>query len=239
MEGSESEAVFDAFNLNPQRFLNEVLNAVDDITDSAFDFCLQQAQQITGGGADRSEELSRGISSLHHLTQSVLDKRMSMWEKYCLRHCFSVPDGFVLPDSKESSISVLQEGLSDQELDFQLDSLREKLTAVGKESEVLQWEINLLEKQSTVSNNYNASITEVQHLFEEHSVPQMFQELLESTTKLHQKMVGLKSKRSEDVRKESLGKMFSLSRENQMLLEKRSSPRLEDIQEIVSILRNT
>ncbi|CAL9064588.1 unnamed protein product, partial [Musa banksii] len=29
-----------AYNLNPQRFLNEVLNAVDDMVDGAFDFCL-------------------------------------------------------------------------------------------------------------------------------------------------------------------------------------------------------
>lgn len=41
MEGSESEAVFGAFDLNPQLFLNEVLNAVDGKSDSAFDLCLQ------------------------------------------------------------------------------------------------------------------------------------------------------------------------------------------------------
>ncbi|CAL9779608.1 unnamed protein product, partial [Musa acuminata subsp. burmannicoides] len=29
-----------AYNLNPQRFLNEVLNAVDDMVDGAFDFWL-------------------------------------------------------------------------------------------------------------------------------------------------------------------------------------------------------
>ncbi|CAL9089667.1 unnamed protein product [Musa textilis] len=239
MEGSESEAVFDAYSLNPQRFLNEVLNAVDDMVDGAFDFCLQQAPQITGLGADRSEELARGVSSLHHLTQAVLDKRMSMWEKYCLRHCFSIPDGFVLPKTKEYSISVLQEALSDQELDSQLDSLRKKLAAAGKDSRVLHREINLLEMQSTVDNKYNASVAEVQQLFEEHSVHLMFQELAESASKLHQKVSELKNKRLGDMKPDGVWKKHCLSSGKQMVPDKGISTSLEDIQEIVSILKNT
>ncbi|CAL9053131.1 protein MIS12 homolog isoform X1 [Musa acuminata AAA Group] len=240
MEGSESEAVFDAYNLNPQRFLNEVLNAVDDMVDGAFDFCLHQAPQITGPGADRSEELARGVSSLRHLTQAVLDKRMSMWEKYCLRHCFSIPDGFVLPKTKEYSISVLQEVLSDQELDSHLDSLREKLAAAGKESQVLHREINLLEMQSTADNKYNASVAEVQQLFKEHSVHLMFQELVESASKLHQKVAAeLKSKRLGDMKQDGVCKKHCLSSGKQMVPDTGISSSLEDIQEIVSILKNT
>lgn len=41
MEGSESEAVFNSLNLNPQLFINEALNSVDDLVDDAFDFYLQ------------------------------------------------------------------------------------------------------------------------------------------------------------------------------------------------------
>ncbi|CAL9758248.1 unnamed protein product [Musa acuminata subsp. burmannicoides] len=240
MEGSESEAVFDAYNLNPQRFLNEVLNAVDDMVDGAFDFCLHQAPQITGPGADRSEELARGVSSLRHLTQAVLDKRMSMWEKYCLRHCFSIPDGFVLPKTKEYSISVLQEVLSDQELDSHLDSLREKLAAAGKESQALHREINLLEMQSTADNKYNASVAEVQQLFKEHSVHLMFQELVESASKLHQKVAAeLKSKRLGDMKQDGVWKKHCWSSGKQMVPDTGISSSLEDIQEIVSILKNT
>ena len=33
------------------------------------------------------------------MIQGVLDKRLEMWEKYCLRHCFSVPEGFSMPKS--------------------------------------------------------------------------------------------------------------------------------------------
>lgn len=38
MEGSKGEAVFDSLNLNPQLFINEALNVVDDLVDDAFDF---------------------------------------------------------------------------------------------------------------------------------------------------------------------------------------------------------
>lgn len=41
MEGSESEAIFESLNLNPQLFINEVLNLVDDLLDGAFDFYQQ------------------------------------------------------------------------------------------------------------------------------------------------------------------------------------------------------
>lgn len=38
MEGSKSEAVFDSMNLNPQLFINETINTIDDYVDEAFDF---------------------------------------------------------------------------------------------------------------------------------------------------------------------------------------------------------
>lgn len=41
MEGSESEAIFDSLNLNPQIFINETLNTVDDLFSDAFDFYLR------------------------------------------------------------------------------------------------------------------------------------------------------------------------------------------------------
>lgn len=38
---SDSEAAFESLGLNPRLFLNDVLNAVDDLTDSALDHFLQ------------------------------------------------------------------------------------------------------------------------------------------------------------------------------------------------------
>ncbi|KAJ0436696.1 hypothetical protein HanHA300_Chr16g0593621 [Helianthus annuus] len=41
MEGSESEAIFDSYNLNPQLFINAALNIVDELIDSAFGYLHQ------------------------------------------------------------------------------------------------------------------------------------------------------------------------------------------------------
>ncbi|XP_042394144.1 protein MIS12 homolog [Zingiber officinale] len=231
MEGSESEVVFGAFDLNPQLFLNEVLNAVDGKSDSAFDLCLQQATEIVRGGADRSEELVRGVSSLQYLMKGVLDKRMSMWEKYCLQTCFSVPDGFVLPNSKESVVTLLRECCPDDELDSEIYSLRNKLAAAGREFNGLGREMSLLEQKSTASKNFNATVAEVQHMLEEPSVHHMFQELAETASKLQKKVAEMHRERSNNMKMPS----FS-SQENHMVPYKGLPAKIEDIQEIVSIL---
>ncbi|KAJ0048876.1 hypothetical protein Pint_16362 [Pistacia integerrima] len=100
MEGIESEAVFNSLNLNPQLFINEALNTVDDLVDEAFDFYLQQASTLLKTeGTDRSQDLSKGVAYIRNMIQSALDKRLGMWEKYCLHHCFAVPEGFSLPQT--------------------------------------------------------------------------------------------------------------------------------------------
>lgn len=40
--------------------------------------------------------LLKGVIHLRNVIQTALDKRLGMWEKYCLRHCFAVPQGFSL-----------------------------------------------------------------------------------------------------------------------------------------------
>lgn len=37
MEGSHGETVFDSLNLNPQLFINSVVNVVNDVVDEAFE----------------------------------------------------------------------------------------------------------------------------------------------------------------------------------------------------------
>ena len=82
MEGSESEAIFESFDLKPQLFINEALNRVDELVDGAFDYfhqyylcypfsnfytvfafsysalCFREAARLLKTeGADRSEDL--------------------------------------------------------------------------------------------------------------------------------------------------------------------------------------
>lgn len=44
-------------------------------------------------------DLLKGVDCIRNMVQSVLDKRLAIWEKYCLRHCFAVPQVFVMPKS--------------------------------------------------------------------------------------------------------------------------------------------
>eukprot|EP00258_Populus_trichocarpa_P025759 XP_024441778.1 protein MIS12 homolog isoform X1 [Populus trichocarpa] len=103
MEGSESEAVFESLNLNPQLFINETLNTVDDLLDDAFHFFHQEASTLLKtDGTSRSQFISEGIAYVRDMIQSDLDTRLGMWEKYCLHHVFAVPAGFSLPQTVSS-----------------------------------------------------------------------------------------------------------------------------------------
>ncbi|MQL81315.1 hypothetical protein Taro_013771 [Colocasia esculenta] len=250
MEGSRSEAVFDSYGLNPQLFINEVLNTVDDLVDEAFDFCQQQAPAVVGGDAvaDRSEELRRGITSLHHAVRATLNKRMSLWERYCLLHCFSVPEGFSSDKSvgipnvisplaslfNSSGDALLpQDELHNAELDSQIVSLRKKLAMVGDDSAALQREICKLEKHSVLHSGYHESISEVLRLLEENSVHKIFQEIEESTSKLYQEMEIL---RTETIPSGTIGNPGEQNGDR-WINRLGPSTKLEDIQKAADILK--
>ncbi|KAH9722430.1 protein MIS12-like [Citrus sinensis] len=208
MEGSESEAVFNSLNLNPQLFINETLNTVDDLVDEAFNFYLQQASTLLKTeDTDKSQDLSKGVAYIRNLIQLALDKRLSVWEKYCLHHCFSVPEGFSLPKSVEISFqnelpcesSLCQDAFNDSDLDVQMDSLRDKLAAVGKESSELSRELQALEKQSSATDHSAGLVSEALQLYDQNSVHDLFQEMVKTASDLHMKMHNLKTKRMNDM----------------------------------------
>ncbi|KAI3885988.1 hypothetical protein MKX03_024415 [Papaver bracteatum] len=109
MEGTESEKVFEELSLNPQLFVNEVINRIDDTVDGAFEFFQQEALKLVR--EDESNELSKGISSIRSVVQGALDKQMDLWEKYCLRHYFVVPKGFTLHKAAGKESAELQKEL--------------------------------------------------------------------------------------------------------------------------------
>ncbi|KAL3512324.1 hypothetical protein ACH5RR_025041 [Cinchona calisaya] len=201
MEGSESEATFESLNLNPQLFINEVLNIVDDLVDEAFTFFHQQASTILKtDGINRSEDLNKGAECIRKVIQSSLDKRLSGWEKYCLRHCFVVPEGFSLPNANEpsSATSMDLDNVGDSELDAQLDSLRDKLVLIERESAELNREIQTLERHSALVNHSAASLDEALQLYEKHSMHDMFEELIKTASEFRAKVEKLKTSRIEE-----------------------------------------
>ncbi|KAK9278841.1 hypothetical protein L1049_028420 [Liquidambar formosana] len=243
MEGSESEAIFDSLNLNPQLFINEVLNSVDDLLDGAFDIYQQQASTLLRTEAtDRSNDLTKGVAQIRNMVQGVLDKRLGAWEDYCLRHCFNVPEGFSLPKPKESPVDSLidQDALCDPELDSELDSLRNKLAVVGKESSELNRELRALEKQSVSSDHCAGSVNEALQLYQQNSVHDMFQEMIKTASELRKKMEKLKSRRMEETERIRKERIFNPNRDLYMINRSKgpSNAELEDLQGFVADLKN-
>nr|CAD1844057.1 unnamed protein product [Ananas comosus var. bracteatus] len=227
MKVRESEAIFDVLGLNPQLFINEILNTVDDMVEGAFDFCLQRMPVVAGvGHAKKPKELPKGVYALRHLAKTILDKRMDSWEKYCLRHCFTVPEDVLL-----------EEELSDAEPDAWLDSMREKLSTIGKESGELQKEIFLLEKQSHFCSNYDATVAEAQQIFEENTVQEMFQDIARALPVLHCKISELNKKR-ERLEHHRVRMLYGPTEDPHAVHDDGFSARLEDVHDILNIVRD-
>ncbi|PSR89167.1 hypothetical protein CEY00_Acc29362 [Actinidia chinensis var. chinensis] len=243
MEGSESEAIFDSLKLNPQLFINAVLNSVDELVDDAFDFFHKQASTMLKiEGTDRSDDLSKGVAYLQNMVRSVLDKRLSIWEKYCLRHCFAVPEGFSLPKANESAgaSSMDIDFLSDQELDAQLDSMRNKLALVEKETADLNRELQALEKQTVLRNHCTGSVNEALQLYEQHHVHDIIEELTKTASELSKKMEQLNAKRleqSELIRRERMhipdGDLFRVNHGNGLF-----NVALDELQAFITDIKN-
>ncbi|XP_060204873.1 protein MIS12 homolog [Lycium barbarum] len=241
MEGSESEKVFDLLNLNPQLFINETLNCVDDLVDDAFDFFHKEAANLVKTeGTDRSDDLKKGVASIKNIIQLNLDKRLSMWEKYSLHHCFTVPQGFSLPkaDGPSGDSSVDINGVENPELDSKLDFLRNKLSQVGKESAALNRELRELERQSMLSGRSAASLAEALELYQQQSVNEKFEELVRTASDFRTKVEVLTT-RMEDTEhprakksRISNGELYRLNNDEGLL-----SVTVEELQELVDDIK--
>ncbi|XP_058732895.1 protein MIS12 homolog [Vicia villosa] len=189
MEGSESEsesyAIFKSLNLNPQLFFNEIFNTADDLLIETFDFIFREAStKLNVEASQKSQHLKQGIDHIRQNVQSVADQKLSVWEEYCLYHCFSLPKGFQMPNTDElggNDIDLV--ATSHEELDAELESLREKLAEVGKESEMLNQEIEALPKHSSLNALH---INEAVQLLEQNS--ELFQEVLTTARELRLKI---------------------------------------------------
>ncbi|KAF3966248.1 hypothetical protein CMV_009635 [Castanea mollissima] len=239
----ESEAVFESLNVNPQLFINETLNTVDDLVDDAFLFFQKQASTLlnTDTNNDRSQDLTQGVARVRKIVQSVLDKRLAMWEQYCLRHCFGVPPGFSLPKTDESSGDDLldQEALCDPDLDAQLETLRNKLSTVGKESAVLNRELQAFKRQSTSSNHCVGVVNEALQLYEQNPMHDLFQEMERTASELRTRMVKLKTRGKEETEYTKTGRIYNPNRDLSKIDSKGfSNASLEEIQEFLDEMKS-
>ncbi|KAI4344021.1 hypothetical protein L6164_011298 [Bauhinia variegata] len=240
MEGSESEAMFDSLNLNPQLFINEVLNTVDDVVDDAFDFFYQEAStKLKTERTEASQDLRKGVDGIRNVIQSVLDKRLAIWEKYSLYHCFSVPQGFALPKSDESTEdgAMYQDALSDPDIDAELDIWRKKLAAVTKEFEMLNQELQALEKRSPSSVEY---INEALQSYEQNSLHQLFQEVVANASELGTKIGRLNTSMIEETNEMKMKEAYKIENDLSAMdpTTGLSNAKFEDLQQFLAVMKS-
>jgi len=87
------------------------------------------------------------------------------------------------------------------DLDTQLESLREKLVTVGRESAEFHRELSVLERQTAVSTQYVEALDEALRPLEENSTHDVMKEILRTASELHEKMEKLKTERKEKMEK--------------------------------------
>nr|XP_043607131.1 protein MIS12 homolog [Erigeron canadensis] len=208
MDVSESEAIFDSLDLNPQLFINSSLNIVDQLVESAFDYLHQEAStQLKIDGSE--EDLIKGLDYIRNAIQSALDKRFSMWEKFCFLHIFALPEGFSLPKDDEASGSDLMdvEDVGNSDLDEQLASLKAKLLSAEQESADLKTEIQALERQSVIGNQEAASVNELMKLSELLHENDAFEDMQKLAKELRTKMEKLKMERGVGIQRARLERL--------------------------------
>ncbi|CAN0902334.1 Protein MIS12 homolog, partial [Linum grandiflorum] len=242
MEEGSSEIVnpvFKSFNLDPEVFIDETLNMVDGMLDDAFEYYHEEASDLLETeGSERSQFLKEGIDCVRKKVQSKLDKRLGMWEKYCLHNCFVAPEGFSLPTTHESPDQSLrsEDMLSNPTLDAQLDSLRQRLSMVSKESIELNRELKDLERQSTVTDRCTQLVADVYPPHKQDSDNQLFQEMLQTAAAFRERMQNLKRRiPEEDAESHKSKKICNRTSNNERVL---CNAKLEDLQEFLGELKN-
>ncbi|KAL2645812.1 hypothetical protein AAZV13_05G014600 [Glycine max] len=119
----------------------------------------------------------------------------------------------------------------DPDIDAQLDSLREKLIEVGKESEMLNQEIQALERKSIV--NAAGHINEAVQLYEQNSMHEVFQEIVTTASELGTKMGKLNSSMIEETDQTKTKRIYSTQMDPSAInpVKGLSNMKLDDVEE--------
>ncbi|OEL19212.1 hypothetical protein BAE44_0019769 [Dichanthelium oligosanthes] len=212
-DGDESAAAAEAeaeaaLGLSPQLFVDEVLDIIADVSAEAFEYCLQlRSLRIL---------LSRNPSLDFLFCFGVLSTPWSPTGRLVNSPFFPLPffsreaatPGVLGAATAAQKAADLQrdnscakesrkDGMSDSDLDVELDSLRRKLESANKESENLQREMSSLERQTTYKRKLDSAIAEIQKLFEDKFVQENFEDLAKAIPVLQQKIIGVNKKRTE------------------------------------------
>ncbi|KAG9136851.1 hypothetical protein Leryth_004591 [Lithospermum erythrorhizon] len=122
-----------------------------------------------------------------HLTrvQFVLNKGLTAWENYCLQHCFSLPQGFTLPETNEVSVDTLD-----------VDMIGQECAGLSK--------VQTLDRQAVVSNHSAALINEALELYQNQSANDLFKELRSTSSEFRSKLEKFRNSRAEEMHQKQL-----------------------------------
>ncbi|XP_057819439.1 protein MIS12 homolog isoform X1 [Cryptomeria japonica] len=196
----KTDNIFGSLNFDPQLFVNDVRNAVDDVLDEGFGFFKEQAPNVLGLKDDAVvDKLSKAIDTIQYTVQLKLDKQLDTWERYCIMHCFDIPKGLSFPEMNYPYNSPLESSRedesSDMDLDSRLESLRESLVAAGRKSAELRGELSILERQAAVNARRAEVLDDALQPLEENTTHDFTTEFIRATSVLREKLEHWKTER--------------------------------------------
>ncbi|KAI8842986.1 Mis12 protein-domain-containing protein [Chytridium lagenaria] len=121
----EADLVVEHFGFPPIEFIDDVINAVNDLMYQA----MEEFQSFVDGEMEDTVEVEKGMAALETLLESAIDKNFDKFELYALQNIFSLPRnvGVVLPQYRDVDPEASEE--LDRELDEQIERLRKELIA--------------------------------------------------------------------------------------------------------------
>ncbi|KAJ3218075.1 hypothetical protein HDU67_006633 [Dinochytrium kinnereticum] len=121
----EEDLVVEHFGFAPVDFVDDVINAVNDLMYQA----MEEFQRFVEGEMEDQVEVEKGMASLETLLENVIDKYFDKFELYALQNIFSLPRNVsvVLPQYRDIDPTATE--ALDRELDAQIEQMRRELIA--------------------------------------------------------------------------------------------------------------
>eukprot|EP00252_Welwitschia_mirabilis_P010857 TRINITY_DN2445_c0_g1_i1.p1 TRINITY_DN2445_c0_g1~~TRINITY_DN2445_c0_g1_i1.p1 ORF type:complete len:264 (+),score=70.49 TRINITY_DN2445_c0_g1_i1:229-1020(+) len=209
----QKEGVPQSLDFEPQLFVNDVLNAVDECIEEGFEYFERQALNCLPKGSQVSKEIiSKAVNDLHGFVQKKADKRLSVWERFCLEYCFKVADEAAFPNCTNTKLcgtEILHKvEHSDEELDSRLKSLHKQLEIAQNESIDLHNEVWMLERQREKRTKVVKALAEALGPLEDSSAADIHQEIVRTVSEIYERIDDLVAERRQNVEASRLQRMM-------------------------------
>ncbi|KAG6546026.1 hypothetical protein Mapa_012431 [Marchantia paleacea] len=162
------------FHFNPESFMADVVNSVNDLIVGGFDsFEEFAAESLNLQNEEARSALQNGVDKIYNKVKDNIDEHLSLWESSCRTHYFNVTsDAEVLNTSdnadglgrsrESAGIEELQE--QDEILNTELCFLRSQLIMAERDASRMRRELTSLRKKITLKRKMLYDLKTVAHL---------------------------------------------------------------------------